>query len=129
MAEKTTDLGKVFQRLHEIMRPFGDKLVVQTDSPENYYLETSIVARNKKQMFFGAVQVKKNYVSYHLMPVYVFPELLEGMSEKLGKRMQGKSCFNFKSVDEETIEELAGLTNRSFERFRVAGYVERSSGG
>src|SRR5687767_12208274 len=107
MAEKNADLGQVFQRLHEIMRPFGDKLVIQVDSPENYYLETPGSGKDKKPMFFGAVQAKKNYVSYHLMPVYVFPELLEGMSEKLAKRMQGKSCFNFKNMDEEALEELA----------------------
>jgi len=30
--------------------------------------------------------------------------------------MQGKSCFNFRSVDEAQMEELAKLTQRSFER-------------
>jgi hypothetical protein len=40
------------------------------------------------------VQIKKNYVIYHLMPVYLNPGLLEGMSPGLRKRMQGKSCFN-----------------------------------
>jgi len=127
--EKSTELETVFERLSVIMRQFEDELVVKARAADNYYLETSTLAKNKKPMFFGAVQVKKNYVSYHLMPVYVFPELLERMSEKLAKRMQGKSCFNFKAVDEETLEELAGLTNRSFERFREAGYVEQSSGG
>lgn len=122
--EKSVELETVFERLSVIMRQFEDELVVKAREADNYYLETSTVAKNKKPMFFGAVQVKKNQVSYHLMPVYVFPELLEGMSEKLAKRMQGKSCFNFKAVDEETLEELAGLTSRSFEQFKQAGYVK-----
>lgn len=121
--EKSAELETVFERLSVIMRQFEGELVVKAREADNYYLETSTVAKNKKPMFFGSVQVKKNQVSYHLMPVYVFPELLEGMSEKLAKRMQGKSCFNFKAVDEETLEELAGLTNRSFERFKQAGIV------
>lgn len=105
------------------MRQFEDELVVKANNAEDYYLDTSSIGKNKKPVFFGAVQVKKNYVSYHLMPVYVFPELLEGMSEKLAKRMQGKACFNFKSVDEEAFQELARLTSRSFEQFREDGLV------
>ncbi len=37
--------------------------------------------------------------------------------------MQGKSCFNFKSVDSELFEELAALTKAGYEKFRSAGYV------
>ncbi len=57
-------------------------------------------------MFFGAAVIKKNYVSFHLMPVYVHPDLLEGISDGLRKRMQGKSCFNFKALDEDTLAEF-----------------------
>jgi hypothetical protein len=78
------------------------------------------VEQFKKEMFFGAVQIKKNYVSYHLMPVYVFPELLKDLSPSLKKRMQGKSCFNFKKVDQETLAELGQLTARGFEQFKQA---------
>jgi hypothetical protein len=35
---------------------------------------------------------------------------LEGISEELRRRMQGKSCFNFTAVDETLFEELADLT-------------------
>lgn len=122
--EKSGELETIFERLSVIMRQYEGELVVKAREAGNYYLETSTVAQNKKPMFFGSVQVKKNQVSYHLMPVYVFPELLEGISEKLAKRMQGKSCFNFKSVDEGTFEELAGLTEKSFEQFKQAGYVK-----
>jgi hypothetical protein len=58
----------------------------------------------------------KNYVSFHLMPVYMYPDLLEGASPGLMKRMQGKSCFNFKRVEPDTFEELRALTERSCQR-------------
>jgi len=32
--------------------------------------------------------------------------------------MQGKSCFNFKSVDEDLFTELETLTKMGFERFK-----------
>ena len=57
------------------------------------------------------------------MPVYMYPELLDGLPESLKKRVQGKSCFNFKKVDAAQFEALAVLTQAGFERFRAEGWV------
>ena len=99
-------------------------LVLVCDEDENYHLDTSFVMKSKKPLFFGAVQIRKNYVSYHLMPVYVMPALLEDLSPDLRKRMQGKSCFNFKNVDDALFVELAGLTIAGLASYRDAGYVQ-----
>ena len=64
------------------------------------------------------MQIKKNYVSYYLMPVYMFPDLLNDIPDNLKKRMQGKSCFNFTSLDDELIDKLTDLTNKSLARVR-----------
>jgi len=45
----------------------------------------------KQDIFFGGVQIKKNYLGFYLMPVYVNPKLLDGISTELKKSMQGKS--------------------------------------
>ena len=63
-------------------------------------------------------QIKKKYVSFYLMPVYVNPKLLERISTGLKKRMQGKSCFNFKTIDKQLMDELAGLTKKGFEIYK-----------
>ena len=122
MIEKNT-----FTELVALMRPYGDQLIVTTDTDRDYYVNTPFIMNNKKPLFFGAVNVKKNYVSYHLMPVYVEPALLEDMSDALGKRMQGKSCFNFKRVDGALFDELRTLTGRGFDSYRRAGYLEATS--
>jgi len=36
----------------------------------------------------------------------------------LKKRMQGKSCFNFKTVDDKLFRELARLTDKGYRRFK-----------
>ena len=105
------------------MRSHSDHLVCTRDDESEYYLNTAHVMKNKKPLFFGAVQVRKNYVSYHLMPVYVFPDLLEGMSPGLKKRMQGKSCFNFSRPDAGLFEELSRLTQAGLELYRERGYL------
>ena len=62
-------------------------------------------------MFFGSVKAGKAYVSFHLMPLYMCATLTDGTSSALKKRMQGKTCFNFKTVpDRDLLEELEKLT-------------------
>jgi hypothetical protein len=40
--------------------------------------------------------------------------------------MQGKSCFNFKVVNEKLFEELAELTEKGVQRFQKAGLLGSS---
>ena len=75
------------------------------------------------------VQIGKTYVSYHLMGVYENARLRDGMSKGLKARMQGKTCFNFKSHDEALFKELEGLTAQCIAGFRNSGFIadERSA--
>lgn len=113
----------IFERLKTILQALTPPLVVQTDTPDNYYLDAPQSASYPKGLFFGAVQIRKNYVSYHLMPVYTCTDMLEGISEQLRKRMQGKACFNFTTPDETLFTELAQLTAEGFERYRKKQFV------
>jgi hypothetical protein len=83
-------------------------------------------ASRRREVWFGGVQTRKRYVSYHLMPVYVFPELLDDVSAELKKRMQGKSCFNFTRVDQRLFHELAQLTEKGYQLFVDARLIVRS---
>jgi hypothetical protein len=117
------DFPAIFDKLKRILADFEGDLIVKADGPENYYLDTPFVEKYKKELFFGAAQIKKNYVSYHLMPVYMFPDLLDDVSPGLKKRMQGKSCFNFTNTNEETLSELAGLTRKGFDRLKQENLI------
>ncbi len=117
------DFAATFERLRDILTPFKDRLLVKVDTASEYSLDTPYSERWKRELFFGAVQVKKNYVSFHLMPVYMFPDLLEGVSVELSKRMQGKSCFNFTRVQEQLFGELTELTQQGFARLQAEKVV------
>ena len=111
------DFPLVFEHLRKILKIYEKKLTIKTDSTEIYHLDGPYNEKWEKELFFGSVQIKKNYVSFYLMPVYMYPELLQGMSPELKKHMQGKSCFNFKKVEPALFKELKNLTKKSFERF------------
>lgn len=76
-------------------------------------------------MFFGAASISKNYVSYYLMPVYADPSLLDDISPELKKRMQGKSCFNFKTKDAALFKELKALTKKGYQSYVKGGWIEK----
>ena len=113
----------VFDRLAAIFTPYRSTLIAKTDEPENLFLETPPSAAYPSGLFFGAVKIGKRYVSFHLMPVYVHPDLLDGMSRELRKRMQGKSCFNFTRPDKALFAELETLTAAGFARFQQDGTI------
>ena len=58
------------------------------------------------------------------MSVYACPELLQNLSPELKKGMQGKSCFNFKEVDEQVFKELATLTKAGAAKFSDERFIE-----
>jgi hypothetical protein len=119
------DFNQVHAELKAILKKYeGKGLQAGPDTPENYILTGPPSGPSKgKPVWFGSVQRRKNYVSYHLMPVYVDPRLLEGISPGLKKRMQGKSCFNFKTVDKELFAELASLTDEGYEYFKREKWI------
>lgn len=104
------ELGKVYDALCAILKPYQKKLKQQAYGKNFFYLETHDPVYRGKPMCYGGVRLGKNYVSYYLMSVYASPELMKGMSPELKKRMQGKSCFNFTEVDPKLFAELKSLT-------------------
>ena len=75
----------VFDRLGAIFTPYRRSLIAKSDEPGNLYLDSPPSTAYPKGIYFGAVKIGKRYVSFHLMPVYVHPDLLDGMSPALRK--------------------------------------------
>jgi hypothetical protein len=117
------DFTAVFEALRKLMCAFEPELRASADEPRKYYLVTKAKSWKGGPMFFGAVMRFKSYVSYHLMPLYVCPEMAKTVSSALKKRMQGKSCFNFHAPDEALFAELAELTKVGLEKYRAKNWL------
>jgi hypothetical protein len=116
---KSAAFEETFAALRGILAPYATQLLVTADTPGNYQLcSRTLKDRIGRPLFVAAVQIKKAYVSYHLMPVYSAPQLLKGLSPALKKRMQGKSCFNFTTIDPAQVKELSALTKTGIEAFK-----------
>jgi hypothetical protein len=119
------DFAAVFGALRkQVLEPFLGEIRVQTDKPGNYHTEIPGMFHRGKPLYFAGLRTGKNYVSFHLLPVYGAPELLKGMSPALKKRMQGKACFNFSTVDEACFAELGRLTAAGLKLFKSQKFLQ-----
>ncbi|MBL9067178.1 MAG: hypothetical protein JNN10_12870 [Sphingopyxis sp.] len=101
----------IFATLRSLMLEAAPGMVVTDDTPTNFTLKTPwIEARTKQPAWFGWIAIKKSYVAYHIMPLYVLAALNDAVPPSLEKRRQGKTCFNFKKADPALFEDLRALT-------------------
>ena len=128
MSTSTDSFDEVFAALKQVFHRHLDRLSVQTDSATEYTLvgrKPSPFPQHKGHpMYFGMVRMGKAYVSFHLLPLYMNESLSGTISPALKKRMQGKACFNFKTVpDADLIAELERLTHAGFKSFDKKNWV------
>jgi hypothetical protein len=112
------DFEAVHARLRDIVLKHRGDLAVTKDGPAGMALEIPGL-EGKPWGYVAGTRVGKTYVSFYLMPVYATPGLVESLSPELRKRMQGKACFNFRTVDEGMLAELEALAATSIPGFRA----------
>ena len=121
----SAEFEPIFDRIRGMFAAYAQGAVAKCDQPGSYHLDTHETrAKDGYRTYFGGVDIKKNFVSAHLFPVYTDPALLDGISPDLRKRMQGKSCFNFKKLDEPLLTEFDGLLGRGVELYRSQGRLQ-----
>ncbi len=118
----------IFDALKPALAQSAGRLAVTTDMRTEYTLvskgSSPFPQHKGEPMFFGSVRRGKAYVSFHLMPLDMCPELTKLISPALKKKMQGKTCFHFKKDPEpELVAELARLAEAGFEQWRQRKWV------
>ena len=126
------DFEPIFSKLRAILRKHGGTLRVKEDSPTCYCLTSAAGPAalrawggkmKKPEIPVAWVRIGKPYVSFHLMGIYGNAALRDSMSNELKARMQGKTCFNFKTADDELFQELERVTGQGIAGFRKAGFI------
>jgi hypothetical protein len=115
----TADLSTTFDALRALLKKNCGTAIVTVDKRGDFQVASkTMVDRIGRPLFYASVQVRKNYVTYHLLPIYMNPTLKDSLSPALKKRMQGKGCFNFTKVDATEFEELGAVTKKGIAGFK-----------
>jgi hypothetical protein len=127
-----TEFDNVFARLKEILQKYSGPFTIKPDVKDKYGLYAPVGPATVKiwggkmkklVMPIAWVEIGKAYVSYHLMGIYMNPKLQAAIPKELKSRMQGKTCFNFKKMDEKVFKELDELTAKSIDAFKKGGFI------
>lgn len=121
------DFVPVYEALARLMRDNATGMMVEKEdrTSVSFHAGWPNPQHQGKPMWFGQVKLGKSAVSYHLMPVYSHSEIAAAIPAELRKRMQGKSCFNFRKVDDALFEQLAELTRLSARTYAKPFSLER----
>lgn len=121
------DLESVAKTLTALMRRAAPAMSVKSASDWGIQLlaDWDNPLKPGERMWFGGVRAMKTYVSVHLMPVYSHPSLAARIPATLRKRMQGKSCFNFKAEDPELFGQLEVLIREAAEVYAKPFTLQR----
>ena len=107
------DLAAVEVRLKAILEPYGARLETATI----YGIPTLRRPGAKAHDWFAFVKPASKHVGFYLLPMHTHPELRDGLSPALAKRLTGKSVFTFRSIDESELAELDALVARAYDRY------------
>ncbi len=122
MAEKSLIFAKCFNELKSILLNYEKELRVHVNREYNFSLNAGYDEKRKADIYFGRVVINKNYVIL-LDARHVNPNLLNGISPELKKRMQGKSCLILNRLIINLFKELSNLTKKGFEFYKVKGML------
>ena len=100
---ETTDFKEIFTRIKKQMLPYSKKMEVRVDKESVYHIyiikEVELAGRKYKEIYFGGVLIQKTMVAFYFFPIYSHPTEFV-IPAPIKKNLKGKSCFNFKKLDD-----------------------------
>jgi hypothetical protein len=133
-SDTKTTFQRVFKKLRQMLLDNQTaNLEVGSDEADHFALQADIGPAtirawkgkvHSPKIPVAYVQIGKADVSYHLFGLYGNQELKESITAELAKRMQGKTCFNFKNEDAKLYKELNKLTAKSLRALKTTNYIK-----
>jgi len=113
----------LFRSLKNLLVSVMEGMEVAVDEPCLFQVNTGQLDHKGRPVLFAMVKTGKKEVSFHLMPLYCHPELVETLSPELKKKMRGKTCFHFRKLNKELSDDLEKLVQHSLHILRQKGEI------
>lgn len=114
---ETTDFPTIFTRIRKQLLPYGKKMDTRVDKAAAYQLyilkDIELAGRKFKECYFGGIVIQKTMVAFYFFPIYTHPEAFIIPAE-IKKNLKGKSCFNFKKLDDGQEKAIGQLLSDGF---------------
>ena len=119
---------QIFNKIKKALQKQVPPMVVAKDSQDTFELigNKPVPYGSKKEivpgMYFSSVVARKDMISFYFFPLYAeenFRELIPTMIHSL----KGKTCFNFKKVEQVNEKELNALLKKGVQAWKENGYM------
>jgi len=107
------DAGQLEAELRALLVPYEDVL----EANELYGIEVLHRPGSKAHDWFAGVRPGKGTAKLMLLPIKSRPELLDGISPALRKRVSGDALFTLKPGDEALLPELEQVVAKAFDAY------------
>jgi hypothetical protein len=107
------DAAELEAELRALLVPYEDVL----EADELYGIEVLHRPGSKMHDWFAGVRPGKGSAKLMLLPIKTNPELLDGISPTLRKRVSGDALFTLKPGDEELLAELEQVVAKAFDAY------------
>lgn len=118
---ETTDFLQIFMRIKKLLLPYGKEMDTRVDKESNYQLyivkEIELAGRKFKECYFSGLVIQKTMVAFYFFPIYTHPKAFT-IPVEIKKNLKGKSCFNFKKLDEAQEKAIAQLLKEGFNFYK-----------
>jgi hypothetical protein len=109
---ETTDFQEIFNRIKKLLLPYGKKMETRVDAAGQYQLyiikDIELGGRKFSECYFGGTVIQKTMVAFYFFPIYTHPKEFM-LPDSIKKNLKGKSCFNFKKLNEGQEKAIAAL--------------------
>ena len=107
------DAGQLEAELRALLVPYEDVL----EADELYGIEVLHRPGSRAHDWFAGVRPGKGTAKLMLLPIKSRPELLDGISPELRKRVSGDALFTLKPGDEGLLPELEQVVAKAFDAY------------
>jgi hypothetical protein len=118
---ETTDFHEIFTRIKKQLLPYSKKMDVRVDKDGVYHLyiikDVEMAGRQFKECYFGGAIIQKTMVAFYFFPIYTHPKEFV-VPAPIKKNLKGKSCFNFKKLDDGQEKALAQLLKEGADLYK-----------
>ena len=107
------EAGDLLAELRALLVPYEDVL----EASELYGIEVLHRPGARAHDWFAGVRPGQGTAKLMLLPMKTHPELLDGLSPALRKRLSGDALFTLRSGDEGLLPEMAQVVARAFDAY------------
>jgi hypothetical protein len=121
------ELAEIYRGLKIILKRCEGPFQPKVDGDRSYDLwsfkDLVIAGRKRKEVFFASIVIRKTYVGFYYMPIYIDVGLSNVFKPELLKLLKGKSCFYIRDLSPDIASQIEEALKIGYELYKERGWV------